>query len=85
MTPQEQAIRISADSVEQLRKIDVYRVLDSCPRVSRHNPNGTAKEVALYIVQHRPELRQEVIDCMAEMGCELRIPSQPADKVGAPA
>ena len=85
MAPQEQAIRISADSVEQLRKIDVYRVLDSCPRVSRHNPNGTAKEVALYLIKHRLELRQEVIDCMAEMGCELRIPSQPADKVGAPA
>jgi hypothetical protein len=85
MTPQEQAIRISADSVEQLRKVDVYRVLDSCPRVSRHNPNGTAKEVALYLIKHRLELRQEVIDCMAEMGCELRIPSQPADKVGAPA
>ena len=85
MTPQEQAIRISADSVEQLRKVDVYRVLDFCPRVSRHNPNGTAKEVALYIIKHRPEMRQEVIDCMAEMGCELRIPSQPADKVGAPA
>jgi hypothetical protein len=76
MTSQEQAIRISADSVEQLRKIDVYRVLDSCPRVSRHNPNGCAKEVALYIIQHRPELRQEVIDCMAEMGCTLRIPGQ---------
>jgi hypothetical protein len=85
MTPQEQAIRISADSVEQLRKVDVYRVLDSCPRVSRHNPTGTAKEVALYLIKHRLELRQEVIDCMAEMGCELRIPSQPADKVGAPA
>jgi hypothetical protein len=76
MTPQEQAIRISADSVEQLRKIDVYRVLDSCPRVSRHNPNGTAKVVALYIVQHRPELRQEVIDCMSELGCELQIPPE---------
>jgi hypothetical protein len=76
MKPQEQAIRISADSVEQLRKIDVYRVLDSCPRVSRHSPKGTSKEVALYIVEHRPELRQEVIDCMAEMGCTLRIPGQ---------
>jgi hypothetical protein len=76
MAPQEQAIRISADSVEQLRKVDVYRVLDSCPRVSRHNPNGTAKVVALYIVQHRPELRQEVIDCMSELGCELRIPPE---------
>jgi hypothetical protein len=76
MAPQEQAIRISADSVERLRKIDVYRVLDSCPRVSRHNPNGTVKVVALYIVQHRPELRQEVIDCMSELGCELRIPPE---------
>jgi hypothetical protein len=53
--------------------------------VSRRNPNGTAKEVAPYIIKHRPELRQEVIDCMAEMGCELRVPSQPADKAGAPA
>jgi hypothetical protein len=76
MTPQEQAIRISADSVEQLRKVDVYRVLDFCPRVSRRNPNGTAKEVALYIINHRPELRQEVIDCMSELGCELRMPPE---------
>ena len=76
MKPQEQAIRISADSVEQLRKIDVYRVLDSYPRVSRHSPNGTAKEVALYIVQHRPELRQEVVDCMSELGCELRMSAE---------
>jgi hypothetical protein len=30
--------------------------------------------VALYIIKQRPELRQEVIDCMTEMGCELRIP-----------
>jgi chemotaxis protein histidine kinase CheA len=76
MKPQEQAIRISADSVEQLRKIDVFRVLDYCPRVSRQNANGTSKEVALYIVQHRPELRQEVVDCMSELGCELRIPAE---------
>lgn len=76
MKPQEQAIPISADSVEQLRKIDVYRVLDSCPRVSRHSPNGTSKEVALYIVQNRPELRREVIGCMTELGCDLRIPMQ---------
>jgi hypothetical protein len=76
MKPQEQAIRISADSVEQIRKIDVFRVLDYCPRVSRQNPNGTSKEVALYIVQHRPELRQEVVDCMSELGCELRIPAE---------
>ena len=74
MKAQEQAIRISADSVEQIRKIDVFRVLDSCPRVSRHNPQGCAKEVALHIIKQRPELRQEVIDCMTEMGCELRIP-----------
>ena len=77
MTPQEQAILVSADSVQQLRKVDVFRVLDFCPRVSRHNPNGTATEVALYIVQHRPDLRQEVIDCMSEMGCNLRLPLRP--------
>jgi hypothetical protein len=74
MKAQEQAILIAADSIEQLRKIDVFRVLDSCPRVSHHNPNGCAKAVALYIIKQRPELRQEVIDCMTEMGCELRIP-----------
>jgi hypothetical protein len=44
--------------------------------VSRHNPNGTSKEVALYIVQHRPELRQEVVDCMSELGCELRMSAE---------
>jgi len=82
MTPQEQAILVSADSVQQLRKVDVFRVLDFCPRVSRHNPNGTAKEVALYIVQHRPDLRQEVIDCMSEMGCDLRLPPQTVLEAG---
>jgi hypothetical protein len=82
MTPQEQAILVSADSVQQLRKVDVFRVLDFCPRVSRHNPNGTAKEVALYIVRHRPDLRQEVIDCMSEMGCDLRLPPQTVLEAG---
>lgn len=74
MKAQEQAIRIAADSVEQLRKIDVYRVLDSCPRVSSHTPKGTSKEVALYIIRRRPDLRQEVLGCMSELGCELRVP-----------
>ena len=74
MKAQDKAILIAADSIELLRKIDVFRVLDSCPRVSHHNPNGCAKAVALYIIKQRPELRQEVIDCMTEMGCELRIP-----------
>jgi hypothetical protein len=82
MTPQEQAILVSADSVQQLRKVDVFRVLDFCPRVSRHNPNGTAKEVALYIVRHRPDLRQEVIDCVSEMGCDLRLPPQTVLEAG---
>jgi hypothetical protein len=74
MKAQDKAILIAADSIELLRKIDVFCVLDSCPRVSRHNPQGCAKEVALHIIKQRPELRQEVIDCMTEMGCELRIP-----------
>ena len=74
MKAQDKAILIAADSIELLREIDVFRVLDSCPRVSRYNPQGCAKEVALYIIKQRPELRQEVIDCMTEMGCELRIP-----------
>jgi len=82
MTPQEQAILVSADSVQQLRKVDVFRVLDFCPRVSRHNPNGTAKEVALYIVRHRPDLRQEVIDCLSEMVCDLRLPPQTVLEAG---
>jgi hypothetical protein len=82
MTPQEQAILVSADSVQQLRKVDVFRVLDFCPRVSRHNPNGTAKEVALYIVRHRPDLRQEVIDCLSEMGCDLMLPPQTVLEAG---
>jgi hypothetical protein len=74
MKAQDKAILIAADSIELLRKIDVFRVLDSCPRVSRHNPQGCAKEVALHIIKQRPELRQEVIDSMTEMGCKLRIP-----------
>ena len=61
MTQDEQAIRIAADSVQQLRKVDVYRVLETC---------SDAQSVADYIVANRPDLKSEVIECLAEMEAE---------------
>lgn len=61
MTSNEQAIRIAADSIAQLRKVDVYRVLEMC---------SNAQDVSEYIIENRPDLKDEVIGCLEEMEAE---------------
>jgi hypothetical protein len=57
-------IAIAADSIEALRRIDVYRVLDALPA---DNPDGmTRAALATWIVTKRPDLLQEVASVMAE-------------------
>lgn len=54
----ERFIKVAADSIGQLRKVDVMRVLESNP--TRKRP------LANYICQHRPDLAQEVAEVMEE-------------------
>ncbi len=58
MTSDDQAIRIAADSIQKLRKVDVYRVLDTC---------SEPDSVAAYIIANRPELSAEVSACPADL------------------
>ena len=57
MTQFEQAILIVADSVESLRRPDLFRVLDEC--------NDRAG-LAAYIADKRPEFAVEVSEIMEE-------------------
>lgn len=51
-------IKVAADSIAELRKVDVLRVLIS---------NGLRqKQLARYICAKRPDLAQEVRECMQE-------------------
>ena len=54
-------IKIAADSVAKLRRVDVYRVIDNCSDEER-------KPTARYIVVNRPELSAEVSICLVEVG-----------------
>lgn len=60
------AIRISADSVDELRKSDVYRVL-----TQGVSDDSQRQQVADYIVKHRPELKDEVDEAMSDIAGEL--------------
>jgi hypothetical protein len=51
-------IKVAADSIGELRKVDVMRVLES--NSMRKRP------LANYICQHRPDLATEVIEVMEE-------------------
>jgi antirestriction protein ArdC len=51
----------AADSVEQLRKVDVLRVLDLAVEMAGEN---TAVRMANYLIDHRPDLHDEVLDVM---------------------
>lgn len=55
----DQLIIIAADSINTLRKQDVYRVLDSNPE--------HMKALANYISQHRPDLADEARDVLSEL------------------
>lgn len=54
-------ITIAADSVEEIRRCDVFRVLEWCPA-------GERAELAGWITGERPDLAGEVAECMADLG-----------------
>ena len=57
-------IKIAANSITELRRVDVYRVLNA---VAADNIGGVTRSMlADYIVTNRPDLAQEVIDVMHE-------------------
>ena len=53
-------IKIAADSIEQLRKQDVFRVLESAP-------TGKLNKVADFIKLNRPDLIEEAKECLIEL------------------
>ena len=63
----EYAIQIAADNVNKLRSQDVYRVLESCPRVVNHRSQVNMDQLARYIAGARPDLRQSVIESLEEI------------------
>lgn len=65
----EYAIKIAADSLDQLRKSDVYRVLTE-------NPENIRAALATYIKNGRPDLAQEVDDVLQEIADEASAPAE---------
>ncbi|ASW03656.1 hypothetical protein CJU94_36240 (plasmid) [Paraburkholderia aromaticivorans] len=60
----EQFIKIAADSIDQLRKVDVFRVLSS---VRKDNIDGvTRRDLATFIAVKRVDLIDEVAEVMSE-------------------
>jgi len=53
------AIKIAADSIEQLRRCDVFRLLDTYA--------DDRQDMAEYIRHHRPDLAGEVTDCLMDL------------------
>lgn len=51
-------IKVAADSIRELRKVDVLRVLESNSMRKR--------QLANYICQHRPDLTREVSEVMED-------------------
>lgn len=65
-------VKIAADSIGQLRRSDVWRVLNSCP--SAH-----LQDMARFIRQNRPEYADEIDDCLWEIHDELMAECGAAD------
>ena len=55
----EAAIKIAANSISELRKADVFRVLEQ-------NGDAIRNDLAAYISAERPDLADEVSEIMAE-------------------
>ena len=55
----ENLIKIAADNIQSLRKSDVFRVLEQ-------NEASVRDELASYISVNRPDLAEEVEDCLSE-------------------
>lgn len=62
----ENYIKIAADDITKLRKQDVYRVLDA----AAEHGEETLNVVQDYILKHRPEFLNEVVQCLPEI-CRL--------------
>lgn len=61
---EEQYIKIAADSIQELRRVDVFRVLDS---IRSDNIDGVTRiDLATFIAARRPDLRDEVSEVMRE-------------------
>jgi hypothetical protein len=56
-----QIVKISADSVEQLRPCDVFRVVDSA------NEQGVMMAFGDWLRKKRPELTMKVVDAIGEV------------------
>ena len=57
-------IRMAADSVKQLRRSDVYRVLEN-------TPEGQRRAMVGYLLSERPEFAEEIAGCLADMEAEV--------------
>lgn len=53
-------IKIAADSIETLRQSDVFRVLEQ-------NDTSVRAELAAYIAAKRPDLANEVAECLEDL------------------
>ena len=53
-------LKIAADDITKLRRIDVFRVLENCSPDELSNTEN-------FITANRPELKAEVDDCLAEL------------------
>jgi hypothetical protein len=63
----ERHILIAADNVKKLRSSDVYRVLDEGVETKEQR-----QMVAQYIIDHRPELADEVHESLKDLGTPLQ-------------
>lgn len=70
-------IQIAADSVGELRKIDVYRVFDELSNDKLMAP------LSAYIKKHRPDLADEVDSVLSEIGIEVVDPPMSKEIEGA--
>ena len=72
-------IKVAADSIGELRKTDVYRVLVESNRAELRMP------IAEFIKKNRPDLVQEVDDVLAEVGEPAKAPGVASGPVGVSA
>jgi hypothetical protein len=56
-------LKIAADDIIKLRRLDVFRVLENC------SPDELSR-TANYITDNRPDLKAEVEDCLAELSSD---------------
>jgi hypothetical protein len=56
-------ITIAANDATRLRKVDVFRLVDTCP--NRHQ-----QEFVAWLSAQRPDLAEEARECLAELGAQ---------------